>query len=362
MKYSTKILIVALLLILPLTSLEAAVFNPNHIISDSEMVDFDSFNLEAIQKFLESKTGTLKDYIAPDKDDLMKKTSLIIYQVSQKYQINPKYLLTLLQKEQSLIDDPVPVQDQYDWATGYAICDVCSKSDPTLQRFKGFAQQIHSAAAQMRYYLDHPEEFRFVTGQTYDIDGHLISPVNIATASLYNYTPHYHGNLNFWKIWQGWFAKSYPDGSLLQAEGEPGVWYIQHDLRRPILSWSALISRFDPKKIIIVDPSDLQRYDIGLPIKFPEFSLLKSPDNTIYLLVNDQLRPVSSMDVFKTIGFNLDEVTEVELAEIGRYRLGQPITIKSVYPMGALIQNNQTGGIYYVKDGFKFPVWSKEIM
>ena len=136
MNYLKKILLLLISLgwlINPILTVKAAEFNPSYIISDSELLDYNSMDLGEIQRFLDSKPGTLNDFLTFDKDGLMKNPSEIIYQLAQKYRINPKYILTLLQKEQSLIDDPYPSQDQYDWATGYAICDACDKTDPALQ-------------------------------------------------------------------------------------------------------------------------------------------------------------------------------------------------------------------------------------
>ena len=42
--------------------------------------------------------------------------------------------------------------------------------------------------------------------------------------------------------------------------------------------------------------------------------------------------------------------------------MGDPITLESTYPTGALLQNNQTGGVYYVENGIKQPIFSRELM
>ena len=36
--------------------------------------------------------------------------------------------------------------------------------------------------------------------------------------------------------------------------------------------------------------------------------------------------------------------------------------MKSAYPAGALLQNNTTGGVYYVQDGKKHPIITRDIM
>src|SRR3989339_219697 len=84
-------------------------FNPNHIISDAEMTDYACMNLEEIDNFLKNKTGILNNYeILEPSTSLNLKASQIIYNAAQNYKINPKVLLVLLQKEQSLVENPNP--------------------------------------------------------------------------------------------------------------------------------------------------------------------------------------------------------------------------------------------------------------
>jgi len=205
-------------------------------------------------------------------------------------------------------------------------------------------------------------DWTYRIGKTYSIDGYVVTPFNQATASLYNYTPHYSGNNHFWRIWQEYWGRDYPDGSLLKANNNPGVWHIQYGARRLITSWGVLISRFNPDKIITVSLSDLEKYEIGPSIKFYNYSLLGLPDGKIYLLVDDELRYISSPEVFRVIGFNPEEVIEVNQADLAGYEYGNDITVESVYPTGALIQDNSSGGVFYVKDGVKYPIYDKAIM
>jgi len=353
-----------LLTFLPLYPTFAAPdFDPNFIISDSELLDFNSITQEEIQKFLEDKGGTLGNFVDPL---TKRRASEIIWQSAQTYGINPKVLITLIQKEQGLITDPAPKETQYRWATGFALCDDCDPFDPRIAIFGGFTNQVDRAAWRFRWYL---EEFKNGTsgwlkqpGQIYNIDGYNVTPLNFATAALYNYTPHYHGNYNFWRIWNNWFAKIYPDGSLLRQAGTTDVWLIQGGKRRPIWSTIALKSRFDVNKIINVSKDELERYEIGNPIKFAQYSLLRSPKGTVYLLINDEKRGIASKEVFKTIGFNWEEVEDVSFEELNNYLDGKPITLGSIYPLGALLQNKKTGGVFYVENGIKHPLYSKEIM
>lgn len=367
----TKILYILTILsiiLMPTGFALAAEFNPNYVISDDDLTNFNSMSLEDIQGFLNRKNSYLANYVTEDTDGIIRTAAEIIHRMAQAYFISPRFLLALVQKEQSLVEDPYPTQKQLDWATGYAVCDNCTTQDEAIQRWRGFAKQIRSAAMQFRegYLYDlqtlGQTSAGISPGEPTNIDGQTIYPFNNATASLYTYTPHIHGNENLWRIWQRWFTKLYPDGSLLQVEGEPGIWLIQYGLKRPFLSMAALLSRYDINNVIKVSKSDIDRYDTGKPIKFPDYSLLRSPRGTVYLIDGDKRRGIDSWETFKTIGFNPDEIVNVTWDDINLYEDGQKITLETVYPQGALLQNKLTGGVYWVKNGSKYPIWSKELM
>jgi len=352
--------------IFPLTVLAEEVnFNPHYIISNQEMRDSACMDYSQIESFLIRK-GNLNQRALIDKDGIVKPATEIIYWAARNYQISPKVLLVTLQKEQSLIEDENPTSDQLDWAMGYAVCDDCSKSDPMIQKFKGFGKQVDSAAKRFNDYFQNPNQFNFKAGETYNIDGQSVTINNQATANLYIYTPHIHGNQNFRKIWDRWFKRTYPDGSLVKAVGAEGekeiIYVIERGLKREIASMSILLSRYDADRIIEVNASDLDQYPDGIPIRLANYSLLSSPKGTVYLLVDDTLRGFASAEVFKTMGYNFEEVEEVSFEDLAVYQEGLPLTIKSIYPIGALLQDKTTGGVYYVEEGMKHPIWSKEIM
>lgn len=337
-------------------------FNPNYIISDFEILDYTSMDFAEIQKFLDDKNSYLANYSTTDADGKMMTAAQAIYDRAVVNKVNPKFLLVLLQKEMSLIEDQSPEQSQLDWATGYG----CPDGGTCNPRWKGFWKQVNSASLQFYSYIDEPHLYKYQVGGTYTFtnpyatinkEPTVVTPANLATAALYNYTPHvYNGNYNFYKIWQRYFTRSYTDGSLLQAEGEPGVWLIQNGQKRPFHTRSALISRFDENKIIIVNKADLDAYPKGAPIKFSNYSLVRSPRGTIFLLVDDKRRGFATSEAFRKIGYNPEEVMSASWEDINSYQEGKPLTATSTYPTGALLQNNKTGGVYWVFEGEKAPL------
>jgi hypothetical protein len=195
----------------------------------------------------------------------------------------------------------------------------------------------------------------FFAGIPTSIDGQAVTPVNTATAILYTYTPHLHGNVNFRTIWARWFTHGYPDGSVL-SDPEGTSYLIQGGLKRRFDNKSALHTRIDPGKIIRVGEDSIAEYPDGAPIKFADYSLVHVPEGTVYLLVGDHKRPIQSMDVFRAIGFNPEEIDDIDAADLEGYADGAMITLKSAYPTGALLKDSKTGGIFFVENGEKAPI------
>jgi hypothetical protein len=367
MKYKlTSIFILAAVL---LTSASPAIantgFNPHFLVSDASMTDTEAMTLDGIQDFLER--GGLANLVTEDYTGTKRTAAEIIYNAGQMFEINPQFLLVLLQREQSLVEDDTPTQKQLDWAMGYGICDDCSKDDPRLQKFKGFGNQVHEAAKRIRtsYLTDLAKKGTTISGigpgtQTL-IDTTIVEPANAATSVLYTYTPHIHGNKNFVKIWERWFTKRYPNGSLLKNVENGNVWYIKFNQRRKIESMTALISRFNPNRIIPVQPEVLDAYEVGTDISYPNYSLLRTPNGAVHLLVNDTVRGIRSMEAFRKIGFNPDEIINVEQDALEAYETGQLITVETSNVRGSLIRIVGTEKVYFVKNNKKAPVISKDI-
>lgn len=358
------IILIILFITTPLLPVLATNFDPGFIISDFEYTDYNSMSLNDIQIFLETKGSYLAGYKVSDVDGKTKSAAEIIYRAANENKISPKYLLVLLQKEQSLIETGNPTQYQLDWATGFARCDdpvACAPEQ--VSEYQGFAKQVDRAAWRNRFYIDNAQNGWLKTINTdYQIDGYKITPVNQATANLYNYTPHYNGNYNFWKIWNRYFAKNYPDGSLLQADNAD-IYVIENGIRRPFKDNAAFTSRgYEKGKIITISKNDLIKYDLGAPIKFPNYTLMRAPDKAVYLLVDDKKHKIISPEVFKKLGFLSDEVIDLSEKEISEYTDGADLTMESVYPLGALLMDKATGGVFYVENGVKNPIWSKEIL
>lgn len=337
-------------------------FNRNNIISDEDMTVV-TMSLKQIQQFLETKDGVLKNYTDTVNGEV-KTAAEIIYEVSQEFRISPMFLIVTLQKEQSLITSPNPSERALNFAMGYG----CPDSGGCSEAYRGLFMQLRSAARQVRVnYLDRIDSqgatiSGWAPGITKTVDGVDVTPQNKATAALYTYTPHIRGNELFWKIWNAWFAITYPDGALLRVRGEGGIWLIRNGKRHPFYSAPAFFSNYDIRRVVDVSLEELLKYEVGAPITFPNFSLVQAPTGGVYLIVDDVKRPIVSREVFQKIGFNPEEIQPATWDELDAYEQGEPITIESVFPNGILQQSRQTGAIYYVQDNIVHTIHSKEIL
>ena len=335
-------------------------FDPDAVLNDRDVFEIGSMNQERIQEFLDEH-GTLGTRLFRDIDGKEKPAAEIIWRVATSYKINPNYLMALMQKEQSLVEDLNPTQKQLDWATGYGVCDSCSMDDPGIQDFKGFANQIEWAAKQHRekYLLQilgrGTTIAGYAPGKAITIDGWPVIPLNQATAMLYSYTPHISGNLNLWHIWRRWFALNFPDGTVVRGKTSNNIYLIRFGKRRPFKSMAVASSMVDPAKIVTVEDSSLAGYPDGQSITFPNYALVQLPDHTRWLIVNDKKRLIVNNKVFAKLGFNQDELVEADANDLDGYETGADITLATAYPTGALVRD-PSSSVWYVEDGVRHAI------
>lgn len=225
----------------------ASAFQAGFIVSDQQFYDGGAMTAAQVQTFIDSKHGTCKSgYTCLDTyaqatpsmaadaycDAIVGRPSetaaSIIARVGAACDISQRYLLVLLQKEQSLVTHTSPTAARYEKATGFG-CPDTAACDPSVG---GFFYQVYYAARQFNRYAAHPQNYRHRAGQNNQVLYHPDSACgsstvyirNLATAGLYNYTPYQpnaaalanlygtgdacsaYGNRNTWRIWTDWFG------------------------------------------------------------------------------------------------------------------------------------------------------------
>lgn len=176
----------------------------------------------------------------------------IIQKVGKACGISQRVLLITLEKEQSLISDPWPNNEQYFRAMGYACPDSgpggTANCDPTLG---GFFQQVYRAAWQLKVYRAFPNSYNYKPFQNNYIQWHpnascggsTVNIQNWATAALYIYTPYRpnqaalnagwgtgdgcssYGNRNFYNFYKSWFGAPTGGGSQFEIHSQFQPYY-----------------------------------------------------------------------------------------------------------------------------------------
>ncbi|MGA1023670.1 MAG: hypothetical protein ACO3S8_03110 [Aquiluna sp.] len=199
-------------------------FDPGLIISDSVFFDFGSMTVEEIQAFLDSRVETCRaedpaiDCLKNIRIDIPETPATtpeevgpcaaipakpqataaeVIHAVANACGINPKVIITTLQKEQGLVTSTKPTDYMYRAAMGFG----CPDSDPGIcgKVYVGLFNQIYRAAKQLIWYGNPEGSFtywkpgrtvamRFNPKSSCGTKSFLLQ--NQATANLYYYTPY----------------------------------------------------------------------------------------------------------------------------------------------------------------------------
>lgn len=221
-------------------------FDPGNIISDAVMRDKDAMSEQQIQNFLRWKNPcnntnirlaeryphlhfTIRDgrFICMTEERFDGESAAhIIWRAAQDYRINPRVILVLLEKEQSLVTDSWPSHVQYRTATGYG----CPDTADCDAAYFGLKNQIRWAAKLFNEVLDggwsnYPVGPNFIQYHpNASCGGTTVTIKNRATSALYRYTPYQpnpaalragygtgdscsaYGNRNFWLLFRDWFG------------------------------------------------------------------------------------------------------------------------------------------------------------
>lgn len=205
-------------------------FNKALIISDKQFYDARAMNEQQIKKFISDKGRNcrstksktcLKDIVTPATTLTSNKKGkgcknirigsrarawTVVNQVAKACNLSPKVLLTTIQKESSGVTKP---QTSARWNKMMGMG--CPDGGSCARKYSGFAKQLYYAADSLRAYGSQSSYLAinaFKKKTLYrSLDGHRFRIKNIATASLYTYTPHVSSNRLFFQVWTGFFGR-----------------------------------------------------------------------------------------------------------------------------------------------------------
>jgi hypothetical protein len=176
----------------------AATFDPLNVIPYETFRGSSSMSVGDIQAFLLTQSGPLKSYSAPDHNGVKKTAAQIIYDAAKAWNLNPKVVMSTLQKEQSLIT----VSNSSN-ATRLKKAMGCGIYSGSTNTYPGFGKQVWTGTYKLSTY-ELPGSgggqlaggwkpgtkmtLRLTSDHTKKI---TIVPANASTFALYTYTPYY---------------------------------------------------------------------------------------------------------------------------------------------------------------------------
>jgi hypothetical protein len=353
------ILYLLILAVLLLPALATAGYNPSDIISDRLYYASTSMGTSDIQSFLEGYNSYLARYSVGGK-----KAADIIYEACRAYKINPKVMLVMLQKEQSLIQRTNPTQGALDCATGYGSCD---------PKYKGFDVQVNKAAWVLgQYYDQNRHRYNYEVGRTtVTQDGVAVTPANRATANLFIYNPvagveKGNGNYLFWELWWNRYFKSTSlfAGTLLRQRGTPGVYLLGADGKKHGFWGSAAFSQtYSHDQVMEVDGSDLAGLGTGDPIRLRDGVVFRSPQGTVYISENTKRRGIPDQETLRLLGYSNANPIDVSWTEVNLLpETNKFEKNKLTRPNGSFIKTAENPAVYLLDQGKKRPFWGREIL
>ncbi len=341
----------------------------------------------------------------------------VIYDAAYAYGLNPQVLLATLQKEEGLVRGDGPYgcstlaisaalgyacpdsPNLYNWSgvdlyqrngiTYTSINGVCVNNASAV----GFSQQVIRSAWLFKFSQqrslgnvnwavikggwdnsDDPQScygLRMTEGwrQTcpggptvyydglYSIDGSTVHMDTGATAALYNYTPHFHGNQSFVDIFTGWFGTVYsndtdiphPNGTLV-SDGNT-VYRILGNTRQPIANPAVFFSMGYQWSQVKVATTGDNNLPLGSTLDtLASGTLFTTGDGKVY--VTDYFGGVLkkqwlSYDAFVGLGYNGSDVMSVPEAQAPA-STQSGLFSSTRHPAGTLILASNDSGTYMV--------------
>ena len=220
----------------------------------------------------------------------------------------------------------------------------------------------------------------------YSIDNQTVKMGSGATAALYDYTPHFHGNqvlvsvfedsFGFGSVHSGLLSIAHPDGTLVRPANSPEVYLLKNGQAQYTSSLGVFKSwGFDFNRLKIATQGDLNlmaatdadndHSDTPPPLRFREGTLIKGSSPTVYVIENvsgnTTKRSLDSLDNFLRLGYSFNDVITVPDSELP-VTTGDPITMSdTTHPEGTMIRTAGDPTVYYIISGERHSMTSPAI-
>lgn len=340
----------------------ASGWDPGSIISDRVFYDSGSMSAAQVTAFLRDKGSAcvagerpcLKNYTettrnwAPEPGLCAGYTGRpgesagdIIARVAASCGISPKVLLTVLQKETSLVTKSRPTAQNYNTAMGFG----CPDTAPCNTEYYGFFNQVYRAARQFKVYAANPTRYGYQAGRSNYIQynpnpacgGSNVTIRNQATASLYIYTPYQpnkaalanlygtgdscsaYGNRNFWRTYTDWFGDSRQGGYFITSTSTSTVYLVTGTVKYAVPDWGTYLAYAPLGPIAWVSDAQLNGYPtVGSLGRF----VRNRGTGEVFFADNGSRNHVPTCAMILDYGSPCGGVVDLDAAQIGLLRSG----------------------------------------
>jgi hypothetical protein len=337
----------------PVAAAVASQWDAGNIMSDTVFFDPTTMTTPQVRDFLAAKGARcvageqpcLKDIrvttVAKASDGLcrgytgglVQSAAEIIVGVAQSCGVNPRVLVVLLEKEQSLVTRTRPTTYAYERATGFG----CPDTAPCNAEYFGLFNQVYLAARQYQNYAANPTRYpRYRPGRLTAIQYHPSTACgssdvylqNQATAGLYTYTPYQpnpaalanlygtgdacsaYGNRNFWRLFTDWFGPTQSGGFLVRSPESPTVYLLSGSTKLPIPSLALFQDLAPLGPLGYLSSQYLERWTTGPVLQ----RAVLDPSGTVYFLDEGKKMPFSTCTRVADYGFSCGSLVPVDAA------------------------------------------------
>jgi hypothetical protein len=202
-------------------------FDRNNIVDPAAFTDSETLDVTAVQRFLSKTPYERPSFLETYQSNGVRAADAII-SVARQYRINPLTFLVYAQTTQGLIGErnyPFPPDRvEYVFRCG------CLQKDNCLPTFAGFDRQIDCLGRALRTAIDEIKANETTTTgwgpdvASLTLDNVKVTPVNDATAALYDRTPRVAegkggGVWLFWNVWNHYALKTDYAGPIGIVDG-----------------------------------------------------------------------------------------------------------------------------------------------
>lgn len=149
-------------------------------------------------------------------------------------------------------------------------------------------------------------------------------------------------------------SRNYPNGMLIKSPTS-GVFLIQQGLRRPIVSPQVFLAHnFEWDHIVTVPQSDFNRIPLGSPLPLRDGTLV-ADSQRVYMIENQQKRPIASADAFLQMGYSWSNIWQVDSGVLNLHPTGAVVGPEQRIPNGTIVAAPGTG-VFLIEGQRKRPI------